>query len=184
MPPRITWLVTATGSLVAACLGVPSRLAEARRCAMELAERRSILVQTEVATDGGKQVVLRTRIRIIGDTQTDVLGSWMHRANPDSAQATIHAHFHAVAARAGDLSSLRTLGHAIQVGSWLGLAVLALQPVLPVLETQDWTHLLPMVLEHWHWPLAGIVLPLVHWVARWVLRRRLRGAFSRGLTSA
>jgi hypothetical protein len=151
---------------------------------MELAERRSILVQTEVATEGGNQLVLRTRIRIIGDTQTDVLRLWMQRANPDTAQATIHAHFKAVAARTGDLGSLRTLARAVHACSWLGLAALTVKPVWPVLETQDWTNLLPTVLEHWPWPLAGIVLPVMHRVGGWVLRRRLLGAFSRGLTSA
>jgi hypothetical protein len=67
----LTQFLTAIGSLAAACLAMLSPLAAARRCALELAERRGIVVQTVAITEGRKHVVLQTRIRIFGDTQTD-----------------------------------------------------------------------------------------------------------------
>jgi hypothetical protein len=177
-------LVTAIGSLVAACSALPGRIVEARRRAVELAGRRRIRVQTEVATAGGVEVVLRTWVRLFGDTQTDILKSWVEHTKPESAQATIQAHFDAVAASTRFLDSLRMFALATNVLAWFGFTGIAFKPLWPLLETQEWGAIIPTMLDHWRWPLAGLALPVFHLVVRWALRWRLRQVFSRSLIFA
>jgi hypothetical protein len=107
----------------------------------------------------------------------------MQRATPDSAQATNHAHFEAVAECTRDLASLQTFALATHAFAWLVLAALTAKPVWPVFEAQDWANPLLTMLEHWHWPLAGFALPFVYQSAGWA-PWRLRWVFNRGLTSA
>src|SRR5512143_2441928 len=70
----------------------------ARRDATELLLRRRILVDTRAMTSDGMQIVLLTRMRLNGDTQTDVLRRWLVTASPDAVKALTETHFQAVGA--------------------------------------------------------------------------------------
>jgi len=151
---------------------------------MELAEHRRIKVQTEAVTDGGKEVVVQTWIRLFGDTQTDVLKNWIQQAKSETVQVTVQAHFEAVAVRAESLESLRLFAMTTKIFAWLGSTAILIKPLWPLLEHQEWEAIIPMMLSQWHWLLAGFALPIFHQVGGRVLRWRLRQVFRRGLTFA
>ena len=68
------------------------------RHARELAHARRIMIHSLSSPARGSQLVLRTRVRLNGDVQTDILASWANAVPQAEAQDLIAAHFRGVAA--------------------------------------------------------------------------------------
>ena len=149
----------------------------ARRDAVELVKYRRLRVDTSAMTPDGMAVVLRTRLRLIGDAQTDVLRQWLATATPRSIEQTSAAHFQSVAAALDGWNVARAMERLAARSAWLiggGYSVFVL------LRTPA-ADLLHALWANWHlW--AGLALPAIAALTRRVLRWRLRALFRRGLT--
>ncbi len=154
--------------------------AGARRDARELLRHRRLRVDTAAMTPGGMQVVLRTRLRLSGDTQTDILRGWIDSAAAEVVAATAQSHFQSVSAATGGWAAALGLQRlairlAILAGSLASAA--ATIPHLLAADPAVWPHL---VLAQW-WLLSGFAFALAAILARWLLRWRLRALFRGGL---
>jgi hypothetical protein len=147
-----------------------------------LAHRR-ILVDTQAQTRHGMRVVLRTRVRLNGDVQTDILRCWLDGTPRPLVEALANAHFQSVADAVRGWSAARAM---IRVGSQLfvGLgAIVGIPPAIrPALEA-GWESLVPALLAN-RWVLFGIASaaagPLLRWALRLWLRWKFRGGLSIG----
>ena len=175
------WLAAIVSDVVALRThwsGVRGGWRAARRDAEELVKYRRLLVDTSAMTPDGMAVVLRTRLRIIGDTQTDILRRWLATATPEAVERTSKTHFQAVAAALGGWNAARAMERVVirlgwVIGGGWSASVLLRTP------TSDLRH----VLWNWHL-LAGIAAPVVLGLARQVMRWRLRALFHRGLAAS
>lgn len=153
----------------------------ARRDAAQLLAHRRLLIQTTAMTPTGTQVVLRTRLRLSGDTQTDILRVWLSVTPAEAMEQTAQAHFQSVAAAAKGWSAAlglqRLIARLAIVAGSLGSAVATLWSLVQTPPAQ-WPH---VALTHW-WLFSGFGLALLGVLARWILRLRLRASFRRGLT--
>jgi hypothetical protein len=66
------------------------------RDAVELLERRRVLIDTQAETRDGTRVVLRTRVRLSGDVQTDIRRCWMANTPRPSVEELARKHFQSV----------------------------------------------------------------------------------------
>lgn len=152
----------------------------ARNDARQLIAHRRILVDTPAMTGAGMQTVMRTRLRLSGDTQTDILRAWIDTAPAAIVEATAQTHFQSVAAAMGGFAAALGMERlatrlAMLAGSIVsaGLTILRLLRADPAL----WLHIL--LTQWWLW--SGLAFALLALVARWLLRWRLRARFGRGL---
>ena len=150
----------------------------ARRNARELIAHRRIRVDTSAMTRDGAQVVLRTRLRLIGDTQTDILRSWFETAPSREVQDAITAHFQSVAAAMNGWPVARAMERLlVRFAGVLGIGLSAAAAIQKILITPA-PFVLHAVLASW--PLwGGLVLALVGNVVRLLIRWRLRALFRR-----
>jgi hypothetical protein len=123
----------------------------------------------------------RTRLRLTGDTETDILRGWLDATASDAVAALASAHFQAVAAATGGLAAavgmerlvtrfMVAAGTAFGAGTTIWtLLTTQLALLIPVLLTR-WALVVPVALA-----LAGV---LVKQILRW----RLRGTFRHGLS--
>jgi hypothetical protein len=154
----------------------------ARQDAEQLLAHRRLLVDTSAMTQIGAQVVMRTRLRLSGDVQTEILRAWLVAAPAEAVEETVREHFRSVAVAAGGWGAALGLQRivtrmTIVVGS-LGSAASTLWASLHS-APHEW---LNIVLTHW-WLLSGFALALLGGLARWALRLRLRAIFRRGLSA-
>jgi hypothetical protein len=143
--------------------------------ARQLIVRRRVLVQTKA----GQQLVLCTRLRLIGDTQTDVSRAWYESASAADFQQTAQAHFTAVDAAMQGWNVARALGSMLMLLTRTLAAAIILIGELVRLRGTPPSQLLPLLLENpalW----LGAALWLVGEMARFILRWRLRALFARG----
>jgi hypothetical protein len=155
----------------------------ARQDAAQLLAHRRIMIDTQAALSDGMQVVLRTRLRLSGDTETDILRRWLDAATPDAVAKLACAHFKSVTAATGGLAAAVGMQRLltrfmIVAGTAVGAAttiwtLLTTQPALliPTLLTMPALYV-PVALA-----LAGALLKLI-------LRWRLHGMFRRGLSAS
>jgi hypothetical protein len=68
------------------------------RDAMQLIAERRVVVETSAQLDAGAVVVLRTRIRLTADAETEVFRSWLEKSPASSIEELAKAHFVSVAA--------------------------------------------------------------------------------------
>jgi hypothetical protein len=152
----------------------------ARQDAKQLLAHRRVLVDTQAMTPNGMQVVLRSRLRLSGDVETDILRAWLDATTPETVAASASEHFQAVAAAMGGWAAALGMERlatrlTIAIGSIAGAAatirtVLASEPAL----------LLHAVLTDWRL-LAGFAFASLGVLIRWTLRWRLRSIFRGGL---
>jgi hypothetical protein len=157
---------------------VRGRWCAARRNARELIAHRRIRVDTSAMTRDGAQVVLRTRLRLIGDTQTDILRSWFETAPAREIEDAIAAHFQSVAAAMNGWPVARAIERLlVRLIGMLGIGLSAGAAVQKILTTPA-----PFVVHAMlaSWPLwGGFVLALLGNVVRLLIRWRLRAMFRR-----
>jgi hypothetical protein len=158
----------------------------ARQDALELVTHRRILVNTEALTANGMQIVLRTRIRLNGDTETDILRNWLDTVTPPALEASAGAHFRSVAAAVAGFAAAASMERlVVRAALLIGFALSAIASLRSLLQTEpsrrigillgDWTLWAALALV-----LAGIFLRLIlRWRMRAIFRRSSSGSPTR-----
>jgi hypothetical protein len=152
----------------------------ARSDARQLLAHRRIMITTMAMVGGAQKRVLRTRIRLIGDTQTDVARAWIAQAAPQVVEQVTAAHFQSVAVAMSGFATALALQRLVTRLAMLGGTVAGAIPALRTLLTADRAQWLHLLLSQW-WMLAGFGFALFALLVRLLLRRRLRALFRRGL---
>jgi hypothetical protein len=154
----------------------------ARQDAIQLLAHRRIMVDTLAMSPNGMRVVLRTRVRLSGDTETDILRAWLDATASDAVAALASVHFQAVAAATGGLAAavgMERLTTRFMIVT--GTAVSAGITIWTLLTTQLAT-LIPTLLTRWALSVP-VALAIAGVLIKQVLRWRLRGVFRRGLSA-
>ena len=154
----------------------------ARQDAVQLLAHRRIMIDTQAMLPDGMRVVLRTRLQLSGDTETDILRRWLDATASDTVATLARTHFQAVAAATGGLAAsvgmerlatrfLVVAGTVVSAGTTIW-TLLTTQPALliPTLLARPALYV-PVALA-----IAGVLLKLI-------LGWRLRGMFRRGLSA-
>lgn len=152
--------------------------AAAQRDAQALIVQRRVFVETPPMAGG--QAVLRTRLRLIGDTQTDILRPWFEKAAATDLENTTQAHFKSVAAAMEGWNVVRAMESlVVQLTRIAGIGIGAIATVVQLAQTP-----LPLMLHAvlgnftlW----GGLGFALLGDAVRWGLRWRLRALFRRNL---
>jgi hypothetical protein len=145
-----------------------------------LAHRRA-LVDTQAETRDGRRVVLRTRVRLNGDIQTDILRCWLNEAPRQSIEELAKTHFQSVAVAARGWSAVLA---GIRLGSLFTVAAGAIPgstSAIRLAPQAEWGSLIPAVLTNW-WVLSSIATAAVCFLVRRALRLWLRRTFRAGLS--
>jgi hypothetical protein len=151
--------------------------------ARALIKHRRLLIDTQAMTPQGMQVVLRTRLRLMGDTETDIRRDWLASSAPEAARALVATHFRVVAAASRGWGAALGMERIVaRLLGTLGAAAIAAGSVERALTT-DRAQLLHALLAD---PslLSGVAIFVVGAPARRLLRWRLRVLFRRGLAPA
>ncbi len=152
----------------------------ARSDARQLIAHRRIMVDTPAMTGDGMQTVLRTRLRLSGDTQTDILRAWIDTAPPAIVEATAQTHFQSVTAAMGGFAAALGMERlATRFVMLVGTIATAAPTILRLLRSDPalWLHIL--LTQWWLW--SGLAFALLALMMRWLLRWRLRARFRSGL---
>jgi len=150
------------------------------RDAAQFLERRRIVVDTLAQTPDGSRVVLRTRLRLNGDAETDILRSWIEGAPRRSLDALAETHFRSVADAVRGWSVAAALSRLISHLTVLfGMVLATPSAIRSALETGSLSPI-PALLANW-WVLSGLVTVAVGILFGRVLRLWLRWKFYRGL---
>ena len=167
-------------ALLAAWRSLRGGLTGAWRDTMQLLLHRRVLVDTHAETRRGSQVVLRTRVRLDGDVQTDVLRCWLAETAAPAVEALAKTHFQSVSDATRGLPAARIMA---RLAAQLLIVVGVIAGILSNLHTllaEGWRALLPALLAHW-WILSGFALAAFGFLLRPVLRFWLRRKFQSGL---
>jgi hypothetical protein len=153
----------------------------ARREARALIEHRRVLVDTQAMTRDGMQVVLRTRLRLIGDTQTDVLRGWLDNATVKDLDSTVAIHFQAVEAAIDGWSVARAMERLFARGTAaIGSLAAMAATIERILTTPPTFHAVLINPALW----SGVVFALAGSAVRRIVRWRLRVLFRRNPPAA
>ena len=149
------------------------------RHAREFAASRRIVVHSLSPSDGGPQLVLRTRVRLNGDVQTDILASWLLSTPQTAVQALTAAHFREVAAATASWPALAALAN---LSSKLFVVVSITMWTISGIQhgIGEWRVLAASLVTDWRvW--FGLVTVTCSLVLRMALRFWFRRHFRRGL---
>jgi hypothetical protein len=134
---------------------------------------RCAIVDTSGQTANGKHVVLRTRIWIDGDFQTDVLWS------AEIASPIIDAHFRAVWAVAGSLLVQAALKRLVTLGVvWSGTLLCVVMPMYRIIAVGFIQEAQAVILDRRIW--AGLAFVVSGLTTHWALTLRTRRMFRSG----
>lgn len=154
------------------------------RDAAQLLAHRRLLVQTTAETPTGTHIVLRTRLRLSGDTQTDILRGWLRVTSAEVVEHTAQTHFQSVAVAAGGWAAVMGLQRLLTRLTFLAGSLFSLFSAVSACRSLLHTPLAQVLqvalTEGGLW--LGFALMLLGVPARWILQRRLRAIFRRGLT--
>jgi hypothetical protein len=153
----------------------------ARRDAAELLAHRRISVDTQAMTPGGMQVVLRTRVRLSGDTETDILRPWRDTVAPAAMDAVVTAHFQSVAAATAGFAAAVGIERLVVRAAVLAGSVASLVVTAWHLWQTEPSWLIEALLRD-RTLLTALALLLSGVLLRVILRWRLRAIFRRGLS--
>jgi hypothetical protein len=177
----LTWprsLIADVRTAISAWNSVRGGWRAAWRDAVELVRQRQITVKTWV----GAEVVLRTQIRLTGDTQTDIVRTWLNAAaaGPEFRD-TANFHFQSVAAA---VHGWAVLGAHVRLTSHTLVAAGTLTTLVSAwgnLPTLNWQSVFGLLLSQ-PWLLAGVTTALVGVGIRKGVAFWLRRHFGRGLS--
>lgn len=160
-------------TLLAAWRSAPGGWRRAWRDAVSMMTRRQVLVETK----DGATIVLRTRLRLDGDVQTDVLRHWLDGTPRDAVDDVTGRHFQSVSDAMKGWPAVRAM---VRLGTQLLVTLGAVAGLGSAIETWlrvGWDELLSALLADW-WTLSSIAVavlaPVLRWVVRWWLRRKLQ----------
>ena len=154
----------------------------ARQDAAQLLAHRRIMVDTPALLPDGMHVVLRTRMRLSGDTETDILRGWLDATASDAVTALASAHFQAVAAATGGLAAAVGMERLVTRFMVVAGTVVGAGTTIWTLLTTPLSLLIPALLTRWAL-LVPVALAIAGFLAKLILRWRLRGMFRRGLSA-
>jgi hypothetical protein len=159
--------------LLAAWRSAPGGWRRAWRDAAAIVTRRQVLVET---TDG-PAIVLRTRLRLDGDVQTEILRRWLEATPRDAVESLTRRHFQSVRDAMRGWPAVRAM---VRLGTQLLVTLGAVAGLGSAIETWlqvGWGSLLSALLADW-WTLSSIAVmvlaPVLRWAVRVWLRRKLR----------
>ena len=159
--------------LLAAWRSAPGGWRRAWRDAAAIVTRRQVLVET---TDG-PAIVLRTRLRLDGDVQTDILRRWLDATPREAVEGLATRHFQSVGDAMRGWPAVRAM---VRLGTQLLVTLGAVAGLGSAIETWfrvGWSSLLAALLADW-WTMSGIAVAVLasvlRPVVRWWLRRKLR----------
>ena len=159
--------------LLAAWRSAPGGWRRAWRDAAAILTRRQVLVETK----DGPTIVLRTRLLLHGDVQTDVLRRWLDGTPRDAVERLARRHFLSVSDAMRGWPAVRAM---VRLGTQLLVTLGAVAGLGSAIETWlqvGWSSLLSALLADW-WTLSGIAVmvlaPVLRWAVRVWLRRKLR----------
>jgi hypothetical protein len=140
--------------------------------------RRQLVIATEAVVAGAVQPVLRTRLRLSGDSETEILRGWLQATPATEIAALAETHFRAVAVATASpafVAAAKLGGRVIAaLGTAGGLAVFVADAI-----RHGWAALGPALLANWgllsSLAVAGLGFVLRHAFRFW-LRRKLRPA--------
>ena len=152
----------------------------ARQDAKQLLVHRRIMVDTQAMTPNGMQVVLRSRLQLSGDVETDILRAWLDATTPEAVGASTSEHFQAVtAAMCGWAAALGMERLATRLTIAIGSIAGGIATIRTLLVSEP-ALLLHALLTDWRL-LAGLAFASSGVLIRWTLRCRLRAIFRSGL---
>jgi hypothetical protein len=181
MPAWPASLVSDFKALAAAWNSIRGGWRGAWRDTVQLLARRRILVDTHAQTRNGMRVVLRTRVRLTGDVQTDILRCWLYDTPGPSIEALSKTHFQFVADAArgwSAVSAIVRLGSQVIVASG---AIVGIPSAVRSSRQAGWESLVPALLTNW-WVVSGIAAAALGFLVRRVVRVWLRKKFRGGLS--
>jgi hypothetical protein len=181
MPAWPASLIADFNVLVAAWSSARGGWRTAWRDAAQFLAHRRVLVDTRAEIRAGRRVVLRTRVRLNGDVQTDVLRCWLNDAPRQSIEELSRTHFQSVAFAARGWSAVLA---GIRLGSLFTVAMGAIPGGASVFQLAlqaGWQALIPAVLTN-SWVLSSIAIAAFGFLLRRVLRLWLRWKFKAGLS--
>jgi len=159
--------------LLAAWRSAPGGWRRAWRDAVAFMARRQVLVETK----DGPAIVLRTRLRLDGDVQTDILRRWLDATPRDAVEGLARRHFQSVSDAMRGWPAVRAM---VRLGTQLLVTLGAVASLGSAIETWlrvGWSSLLAALLADW-WTTSGIAVAVLasvlRPVVRWWLRRKLR----------
>ncbi len=141
---------------------------------------RRVTVDTEAQTPTGKQIVLRTQVRLTGDVQTDILRGWLSGTSVEAAGKVLDAHFQSVNDAVKGWSAV---GAGVRLGSMLSFALGIITAGMFIIQRVlhgEWQTLIRLLLTNW-WALSGIVIAALGLLLRRALRLWVQWKFRRGL---
>ncbi len=146
----------------------------------QLLSDRRVTVYTEAQTQTGKQIVLRTQLRLTGDVQTDILRDWLSGSPMEATDKVLDAHFQSVN---DAVKGWAAVGAGVRLGSLLTLA-LGMIPVAAFVYQRvlqgEWQTLPRLLLTNW-WALSGVAIAALGLLLRRILRLWVQWKFRRGL---
>ena len=162
--------------LLAAWRSAPGGWRRAWRDAVTIMTRRQVLVET---TDG-PAIVLRTRLRLDGDVETEILRRWLEATPRDAVESLTRRHFQAVRDAMRGWPAIRAM---VRLGTRLLVTLGAVAGLFSAIETWlqvGWSSLLSALLADW-WTLSSIAVMVLAPVLRWAVRVWLRRKLQYGL---
>lgn len=186
MPVWLASVKTDVSALAAAWRSARGGWRAAWRDAAQLLSHRRIVIDTEAQTRDGPRVVLRTRVRLSGDVQTDILRCWLYGAPRETVEPLITAHFQSVGDAAKGWSAVPA---GVRAASLLGVAagmIPASAFTIRLAFQGQWHTIYSALLTNW-WLLSSIGITgagvLLRWPVRFWLRRKFRAGLSGGRAS-
>lgn len=135
--------------------------------------QRRLVIDTSGPVGDHTDVVLRTRLRLSGDSETDILRDWLQTTPSADVETLCTAHFRSVGA-ATSLSPV--IGAAIRLATDFAVMVGTAGGIVAIardLLSEGWRALGPALLANWGLR-AGIILGIMGVVLRILLRTWLR----------
>src|SRR5215469_14458380 len=146
-----------------------------------LLTRRQLVIDTSGPVGDRTDIVLRTRLRLSGDSETDILRDWLQNTPSADVETLCTAHFRSVAAAAA-LSPV--IGAVIRLATDLAVMMGSVGGIVAIVREllrEGWRALGPALLANWGLA-AGVILAITAMALRMLLRswlrQKLRALFS------
>jgi len=138
-----------------------------------LLTRRQLVIDTSGPVGDRTDIVLRTRLRLSGDSETDILRAWIQATPSADVETLCTAHFRSVAATT---SLTPVIGAVIRLATDLAILMGTVGGIVAIVRgflREGWGALGPALLANWGLA-AGIILAVTGPALRMLLRTWLR----------
>jgi hypothetical protein len=135
--------------------------------------QRRLVIDTSGPVGGRTEIVLRTRLRLSGDSETDILRDWLQTTPSTDVETLSAAHFRSVAATT---SLSPVIGAAVRLITDLAIMMGTVGGIVAMVREllrEGWRVLGPALLANWGLA-AGVILTTTGVALRILLRTWLR----------